>query len=240
MIGGKMMQAASVADYIATVMDDNPTVFYMFQESEGDVIDLTNTGWDLSADGIIVREKDRVVYNYLSVFFGGAGYFRNDTMSRGLTGTEVTMETWVTPISDSCNHYFIAHETYNTLLYGIEMKCQGGTVYSSINNGGVQLKRTQSPTTLKEGQVYHIVGRFGVDWMDLWINGKLVDGPEAHDKGISWVGHPTDGIYCGALPASLDTWFPYADSYQTGLALYEYALPPHRISAHHSAGKQGF
>ena len=224
--------ASGLHPYVQAVLADGPSLYYRLEET---------------ADGPVKDEMGKHPGTYLaggahslpgvfpgSLAFGLAGAGKGGIEAADLFDFEgtlpFTLEAWFLPDTIDGEFRFLFHQ--NELAgprqsYGIYVQSQNGLAFERYIDGG---GRTASYKGITTGAWRHIVGIYGSELLQIFVDGALVtatpDGRAAKDKttplriGFGYA----DGT--GALRGKLDE-----------VAIYEKALSADRVAAHFQAAK---
>jgi concanavalin A-like lectin/glucanase superfamily protein len=223
------------------VRASTPDVWYRLGDQAGGTTAADSSGSGLTgtvvgtvtfgAAGLVAQDSDSAI----SLAGTGDRGITCSTAGASTSGTELSMECWVTPTTLSgsgATDYIVMGISDLTIDHGAFLVVEGnGAGYFSVRTTTGTVQRSNFPAgTITVGQTYHLAGSFGTDFSTVYLNGVAYD-PEVSLGGTFqneplWVGYI--GGYTDGLIGSIDE-----------VAFYHRALSAAEVLAHYNAGKSG-
>ncbi len=218
--------------YLATVLKDNPVVFYRLLETSGSAVADTIR----NMTGIITGSPTLGVSGPLAVntdtaiqFSGGNQYIQLPAGVNTANWNNLTLEAWIKPsnITFSQTARIIANETPSNTNLGFELAVTNSSVIFAIGNGSGFNSMTQAYSFVA-GTWYLLAATFNGTSMNLFINGSQID---VISLSSSLVAQTTNPVYISKSPNSTSNGFPGAIGQ---VAIYNTALSSTRLLNHYN------
>jgi hypothetical protein len=220
--------------YRRVVLDDLPQAYWRLEEKSGDALDHSRHNHPLTVSGSPTRVAGLISNPYEKINFGqrfdaaDSDHFNGGDIFDFTGSAQFSLEAWFTINDIGVERGLVSkYQSLGGEGWTLYLDAVSNITFSRFKTGAADTVAYGSIAAIEEAK-HHVVGTFDGTNMRLYLDGVLVSGPTVSSKTLV---NTSQALYVGRFGDE------YWNSIIDEVAIYDYALSPERVAAHHSAGR---